>query len=92
MCYNVILEDWVSNRFEGINLEWNYTKAHKNTTCHFSTKSYITDLLLRLGHTTSATFMLSPHKSKAIKYGFSVQLSPEEDMSYRLDKDGITRV
>ena len=76
----------------GINLEWNYAKAHKDRTFRRSVKGYIADLLLRLGHTAPVKPRLSPHKSKDIKHGASVQPSPEEDMSSQLDKDRITRV
>ena len=55
-------------------------------------KSYIADLFLGLGHTKPAKPKYSPHNSKDIKYGSSVQISSEEDTSSQLDKYGLTRV
>ena len=85
--YHKISDDWVGKRCAGIDLEWDYAKAHKDRTCHLLMKAYIADLRLRLVLTTPAKPQLSPHKSKDIKYGPSVQLSPEDDRSSQLDKD-----
>ena len=90
--YHKISEDWSGKRISGIDLEWSYAKAHKDRTCRLSMKCYIVDLLLGLGHAKPVKPQLYPHKSKDIKYGSSIQLSPEEDTSSQLDKSGVTRV
>jgi hypothetical protein len=90
--YHEISEDWKGKKFAGIDLGWNYAKVHKDRTCCLSMKGYIADLLLRLGHPKPSKPQLFPYKSKDIAYGSSIYLSPEEDTSSQLDKDGVTEV
>ena len=59
-------------------------------------KSYLVDLLLRLGHAKpdkpQLSPQLSPHKNKDTKHGYSIQPTLEQDTYSQPDTDRIIKV
>jgi hypothetical protein len=66
--YHEISKYYKGKKFSGIDLEWNYAKVHKDRTCRLLMRGCIADLLLGLGHDTSAKPHNSPYNSKDTKY------------------------
>ena len=85
-------EDWLGSKFAGIDLDWNYAARHSDRTCRLSMNSYVSNLLLREGHSRPNKPQHSPHQHRPIVYGAKTQPALEQDTSPKLDSAGITRV
>ena len=83
-----IKADWEGNKFAGIDLAWNYDEQHDKRTCHISMNGYIEKVLMKYGHSRPSKSHLSLHKHREVTYGSKEQLTPEEDKSPPLDKEG----
>jgi len=70
-----------SNKFAGINIEWNYT-VHR---CRISMPDYISLLLLKFKHPHLAKPRLSPYKCLPIAYGAKSHITPDPDVLELLD-------
>jgi hypothetical protein len=64
-----------SNKFAGMDVEWNYT-AHR---CCISIPGYTSTLLLQFKHPHRAKSCLSPHNCLPIAYGAKSHIIPDPD-------------
>ena len=87
-----ITADWEGKEFSGIDLAWDYDDQHAKRTCHISMNGYINKLLIIYGHPCPSKAQLSPHKHSEVTYGSKEQLTPEEDKSPPLDKEGTKHI
>ena len=76
----------------GLDLEWNYSAKHNDSTFCLNIKGYIERVLLRFEHKIQSKPQLSPHKHRGIHYGSKTQVAPAEVDSPSLDAKGIKRV
>jgi hypothetical protein len=66
-----------SNKFAGMDIEWNYTACH----CCISMPGYISTLLLKFKHPHPAKPWLSPYKCLPIAYSAKSHITPDPDSS-----------
>ena len=53
---------------------------------------YIDKLIMKYGHSRPLKSQLSPHKHREVTYGSKEQLTPKEDKSPLIEKEGNKRI
>ena len=87
-----ITTDSEGEKFAGIYLAWDYNDQNANRTCRISMNGYTEKVLLKYGNPRPSKAQLLPHKHREVIYGSKEQLTPEDDKSPPLDKQGTKRI
>ena len=83
-----ITEDWNANKFDSIDLDWEYQKQNRR----ISMKDYIYRLLIQHSHHHSTKRQILPHRHADINYGAKAQCATKPEPGPTLHDDGIKRV
>ena len=83
-----MLIDWTGIHYCGLTFNWKYKEGYVDITM----PGYIPRLLHKYQHKKPPKPVYSPHKYNAPIYGKRLQMTPEPDITPKLDNKGKTRV